>query len=334
MERLGINGSKLSTGLQSTLHLQLWRALLISEPSAGCKLLASWPLESIKMAYCVATANDASAFVARTPVTSGRVCSSVSGAIASLSSGAGRPSSRRHHTSSTSSTASIIQIPGVSATASPTASNDVTGPLGSSANSGATASRPIANCVSDQYTQKHQHTLYSQPGSLSSAGRPTLLEADPLKQLPQPNSLAFDTAYNLPGLEGTFLAGEQDEFDLDEEDAGQVKKSVGASKTTGEVLFVLAANKHAGKGNALLFRSLFYRTFYPSMSTYVLQSHCLYLNFHSFNHLHIFLPMYRYLSNVLFTNPAIYISLIRSFASHLFFYIFSLSKFSFLLSKL
>ncbi|TPP65103.1 hypothetical protein FGIG_06787 [Fasciola gigantica] len=44
-------GGKLSPGLQGSLHVQHWRLCLIGEPSAGCKFICSWRLDTIEQAH-------------------------------------------------------------------------------------------------------------------------------------------------------------------------------------------------------------------------------------------------------------------------------------------
>ena len=48
------DGSKLSHGLQGSLHVQHWRLCLIGEPSTGCKFICSWRLDHIEKAHTMA----------------------------------------------------------------------------------------------------------------------------------------------------------------------------------------------------------------------------------------------------------------------------------------
>ncbi|CAH8456717.1 unnamed protein product [Dicrocoelium dendriticum] len=45
------NGSKLPQGIQGSLHVQRWRLCFIGEPSAGCRFICYWRLDTVEKAY-------------------------------------------------------------------------------------------------------------------------------------------------------------------------------------------------------------------------------------------------------------------------------------------
>lgn len=49
--RKSANGGKLPQGIQGSLHVQRWRLCFIGEPSAGCRFICCWRLDSVEKAY-------------------------------------------------------------------------------------------------------------------------------------------------------------------------------------------------------------------------------------------------------------------------------------------